>query len=92
MEEKNKRKICKAKTLQLTKAQKKITVGAFVQVNAERIRKAEIKKTKNSENEILTENKPKTNIVGQFQLVVIKLPWYKKIYRSFLGFLGLYYN
>lgn len=34
----------------------------------------------------------KKNIIGPFQLVVIKLPWYKKLFRSFLGFLGYYYE
>lgn len=28
------------------------------------------------------------NSVGCFQLAVIKLPWYKKAFRSFTGWLG----
>lgn len=79
--EENKRKINRAKTLQVKHIQRKIKVGAFVQVNSENIKK--------QETDLIGK---KTNIVGQFQLVVVKLPWYKKVYRSLLGFLGFYYN
>ena len=32
-----------------------------------------------------------SNPVGAFQLVVVKLPWYKKLFRSFMGFFGFGY-
>ncbi len=44
--------------------------------------------------EIQETKKEQKNIgsVGQFQLVVIKLPWYKKAFRKLMGFLGLIYE
>lgn len=44
---------------------------------------------KNIIKEEKEENKSK---IGPFQLVVIKLPWYKRAFRSLLGFLGYYYE
>jgi len=34
----------------------------------------------------------KRSTISPFQLVVIKLPWYKRAFRSLLGFLGYYYE
>ena len=35
---------------------------------------------------------PYTPKISPFQLVVIKLPWYKRAIRSLLGLLGCYYE
>lgn len=64
----------------------------------EKIKKEDYRKNKKSELEektkkdtFLEEEKMKTE-VGPFQLVVIKLPWYKKAFRKLASFLGLYYE
>ncbi len=82
-EEKNKRKIKKATTLQGRHIHKKHVEVVNIEKNT--MEKEEIKKdTKNEENK-------SSMAVGQFQLVVIKIPWYKKLIRSFMGFLGFGY-
>ncbi|MDE5830620.1 MAG: hypothetical protein K2H53_02860, partial [Clostridia bacterium] len=44
------------------------------------------------ETELNEEENTYTSKVGPFQLVVIKLPWYKRAFKSLMGFLGLNYE
>lgn len=52
---------------------------------------AEVVKEEIQENNLFGKNisKPK---ISPFQLVVIKLPWYKRAIRSLLNLFGLYYE
>lgn len=83
--EDSKRKIKIALTLEGKHIQRKTNLEKI----EENIDKVEIEKTEN-----LTEETKKdtffesTNTVGPFQLVVYKLPWYKKAFRSLVKFLG----
>lgn len=86
----NKRKIKKAKTLESRMVHKKrYSVGPFVQVK--KSKKREINK-KEKIHETLLKRKKITTTVNCFSLAVIKIPWYKKISRTFLSFFGHYYG
>ena len=50
------------------------------------------KEEKSKKDAFFIEEKPKIEKVGPFQLVVIKLPWYKRAVRSLMSFLGFYYE
>lgn len=43
-------------------------------------------------NNITQEKKEPKFKISPFQLVVIKLPWYKRAIRSFMNLFGLYYE
>ncbi len=65
----------------------------------EKINKRKIKnikkiegKYKHEKKQIIKEEVKEENIIGKFQLVVIKLPWYKKAWRSLKNFLGFGYE
>lgn len=71
---------------------KKIKIHPFVQVKVN-CKKNNEKKQKKNKCAILDYLKCKNrnkykNDVGCFQLAVIKVPWYRKIAKSFFGFLG----
>lgn len=90
MKKVNKRKIKIAKTLERRMVhKKKYSVGPFVQVK--RGKKKENSK-KEKIHETLLKRKKITTTVNCFSLAVIKIPWYKKISRTFLGFFGHYYG
>ena len=72
----NKRKVFKAKTLQ----------GKYIKYK--NVKKEEVS------TEVVTPVKvemPKPNPVTSFKLVVVKLPWYKKVIRSIKNFFGFGY-
>ena len=80
MEEiKNKRKIKEYKTIEKRYIHKKNAENIETQAEATNIEEKEKKEEKK-------------NTISPFQLVVIKLPWYKKVFRSFMNFLGYYYD
>lgn len=84
----NKRKIKSIKTLNGKFLHKKMTnsISAIEVEKSEEINKEEIQ-----ENNKLSKKETKFKI-SPFQLVVIKLPWYKRAVRSLMSFLGLYYE
>ncbi len=89
----NKRKVKNAKTLEgkyiykimLEKKEDKIDE------KSEKIEETK-KEEKSKKDAFFIEEKPKIEKVGPFQLVVIKLPWYKRAVRSLMSFLGFYYE
>ncbi len=72
----NKRKIYKVKTLQ----------GKYIKYK--NIKRKEVTSTPVTPIKVET---PKVNPVTSFKLVVVKLPWYKKVIRSIKGFFGFGY-
>lgn len=90
-EERNKRRIKNAKTLEARYVHKKTKIN--VQIAEENAIKVEESTNKdNGENivKIGQQTNKKPNVVGTFQLVVVKLPWYKKAWKSLIGFFGIY--
>lgn len=96
MEEKfNKRKIKNALTLERRHIRKTMRLDSVEEI----VKNKEDDKQKNlteeskkdafsdGEYELKNGNIYKSN-VGPFQLVVIKLPWYKRAFKSLIGFLG----
>ena len=88
-EEINKRRIKSFKTLEARYVHKKNKMQEQTQENIVEVQE---NVNDNKENVLKNENETKTknNLVGTFQLVVVKLPWYKKAWRSLIGFLGFY--
>lgn len=98
-EEFNKRKIDFALTLEKTHIHKIIKSDSFkytvknIEDDKQNIPVEESKKDVFIESK---ENKEGRSVyksnVGPFQLAVIKLPWYKRAFKSFIRFLGLNYE
>lgn len=42
--------------------------------------------------QVKVEKKKSKINVSPFQLVVVKIPWYRKVLRSFMGWFGYYYG
>ena len=85
----NKRKIKKAKTLEKKLIHRKYRVCPFVKVTKD-MKKPKQKKYNQVIRNILKNRKNIESTVGCFQLAVIKIPWYRKMARSFFGFFGYY--
>lgn len=87
-EEENKRKIKNRKTLEGRYLKGKLKVEDINKFNNE---VKEEKESKEAKKDVSVEKKEKSNKVGPFQLVVIKLPWYKRMVKSIIGFFGFGY-
>lgn len=91
--EQKKRKIKIYKILEIKHLHKKQKITKFVQVKPCKTKNEKIEKTKKDKNLEGDLGKEKSKFtVSKFQLVVVKIPWYKKAFRSVLGFFGLYYG
>ena len=85
----NKRRIKSFRSLENTYIHK---ITKTDDLNRDKEEKVEIIQEEKSKKDILVEENNFTSTVGPFQLVVIKLPWYKRLSRSIKSFLGLSYD